>query len=249
MSDELQVQIEQGVGVVTLNRPESLNALHSALIAELGAALQALAADAEVGCVVLTGAGRAFCAGGDLKAIRARDAAAPKAAAGAGLGKRIDGLRQGSAVPRLLHDMGKPTIAMINGPCAGLGMSLAGACDLRFAGASVVMTSAYQKIGLSGDGGGSWYWTQILGSAGARRLFLMNERFEGRAALEFGLVHELWPDAELRARTLDIARRIAEAPPGALRFAKEALNAAEDGSFARVLEFEAVTHALSGASR
>ena len=245
MSDELLVEIDDRVAIVTLNRPESLNAIYPALQAELAEALRTLAKDRDVGCVVLTGAGRAFCAGGDLKGIRARDAAPAKPS----VGSRIDRLRQGAATPRLLHDMGKPTIAMINGPCAGLGMSFAGACDLRFAGRSAVMTSAYQKIGLSGDGGGSWYWTQILGTAKARRLYLMNERFEGSAMLDFGLVHELWPDEELRPRTLEIARRMAQAPADALRFAKDALNAAEDGSFDRVLEFEAFTHALSGASR
>jgi len=249
MSEELLVEKDGGVTIITLNRPESLNALYPKLQTMLSEALLAAAEDSDVRCVVLTGAGRGFCAGGDTRAIRKRDAAAPPPNPGAALATRIDRLRRSVNIPRLLHDMGKPTIAMINGPCAGLGMSLAGSCDLRFAAASVVMTWAYVKIGLSGDGGGSWYWTQILGTAKARRLFLMNERFEGRAALDFGLVHEVWDDAELRPRTLEIAHRLSEFPAGAMRYAKEALNAAEDGSYARTLAFEAVTHALAGVSR
>ena len=111
------------------------------------------------------------------------------------------------------------------------------------------MTWAYQKIGLSGDGGGTWCWTQILGTAKARCLILMNERFDGRQAHAFGLVHETFEDADLRPRTMEIAQRMAQAAPGALRYAKEALNFAEDGAFARTLEIEAVNHALSGLSR
>src|SRR6185295_15262721 len=133
MSEELLVEVDERVAVITLNRPESLNSIYPGLQALLRETLQGVAADPKVGCVVLTGAGRAFCAGGDTRAIRQRDAAPRAAIPGAGLAGRIEGLRQGAATPRLLHDMGKPTIAMINGPCAGVGMSIAGACDLRLA--------------------------------------------------------------------------------------------------------------------
>lgn len=246
MADVLLVEVCNGVSILTLNRPAVLNAID----AELGKALADAVADAarssEVRCVVVTGAGRAFCAGGDLKAITKNNVSADRTA---DLGTRIDALRAGMTPYRRLHEMGKPTIAMINGACAGVAMSLAGACDFRFVAKSAILTTAYAKIGLSGDGGGSWFWTQILGTAKARRLYMLAEKFDGEAAAAFGLVHEVWPDEELRQRTLAVASTLAAAPPAALRFAKEALNAAEEGSFDQALKIEAITHALSGAAR
>ena len=242
---EVLIEVVEGVATITLHRPEALNAFTQTMTLALDEALAAAEQSDEVRCVIVTGAGRGFSAGGDLKAVKARASASQSAP----LGPRIDNLRQSAQTFRRLRDMAKPTIAMINGPCAGLAMSLAGACDLRFAGASAVLTMAYMNIGLSGDCGGSWYWTQIVGSAKARRLYLMCEKFDATAALAFGLVHDVWPDDELQARTMAIAGTMAARTPSAMRYAKEALSAAESGTIDGQLSLESMLHALSGFDR
>jgi 2-(1,2-epoxy-1,2-dihydrophenyl)acetyl-CoA isomerase len=242
---EVLFEVVQGVATVTLHRPEALNAMTPTMTLALDEALATAEQSDEVRCVIITGAGRGFCAGGDIKAVKARAAASQSAP----LGPRIDSLRRSAQTFRRLHDMAKPTIAMINGPCAGLAMSLAGACDLRFAGASAVLTMAYMNIGLSGDCGGSWYWTQIVGTAKARRLYLMCEKFDAAAALDFGLVHDVWPDGELHARTMAVAGAMAARTPSAMRYVKEALAAAESETIDRQLSLESMIHALSGFDR
>jgi 2-(1,2-epoxy-1,2-dihydrophenyl)acetyl-CoA isomerase len=245
MTDEVLYGVAEGVATVTLNRPEALNAITPTMTLALDQALTEAEQSDEVRCIVITGAGRGFCAGGDLKAMQARAAANQTAS----LGPRIDGLRRSAQTFRRLHDMGKPTIAMINGPCAGLAMSLAGACDLRFASASAVMTMSYMNIGLSGDGGGSWYWSRILGTAKARRLYLLCEKFDAAAALAFGLLHEVWPNDELHSRTMAMAGAMAARMPSAMRYAKEVLGAAESGTIDCQLSLESMIHALSGFDR
>jgi 2-(1,2-epoxy-1,2-dihydrophenyl)acetyl-CoA isomerase len=245
MTDEVLYGVAEGVATVTLNRPEALNAITPTMTLALDQALTEAEQSDEVRCIVITGAGRGFCAGGDLKAMQARAAANQTAS----LGPRVDGLRRSAQTFRRLHDMGKPTIAMINGPCAGLAMSLAGACDLRFASASAVMTMSYMNIGLSGDGGGSWYWSRILGTAKARRLYLLCEKFDAAAALAFGLLHEVWPNDELHSRTMAIAGAMAARMPSAMRYAKEVLGAAESGTIDCQLSLESMIHALSGFDR
>ncbi|MBV9996732.1 MAG: enoyl-CoA hydratase/isomerase family protein [Caulobacteraceae bacterium] len=250
MSEELIVRDSDGVLILTMNRPDRLNALNRSLHHDLNEALASAASRRDVGCVVLTGAGRGFCAGGDLKNIAERLAPSsdPAPSPVSSLERRIDMVRDHVVGSKLLHDMGKPTIAMINGACAGAGLSLAGACDLRFAAESAVFTAAFTKVGLSGDSGGSWFWTRILGTAKARRLYLLSERFDAKSALDFGLVHEVWPDAELESRTMEIARRLADGPRTAQRFCKEVLNAAEDGALEQVLDLEAMAMAFCDAA-
>lgn len=251
MSDVVLVERDNGVAIVTLNRPNSMNALDSELLDRLPVVLRDLAQDPEVGCVVLTGAGRGFCAGGDLKARQAELDA---------LAKLPEEVRQRITAPyrvdtllrvraessRLLHEMSKPTIAMINGPCAGAGLSLAGACDLRFASQSAVFTSAFTRVGLCGDFGGTWFWTQILGTAKARELYLLPKRISASEALDRGMIHGVYPEADLRAQTLSIAHEVADGPRWAYAYAKDNLNAAEDGTLDRVLQAEAITQGLSG---
>ncbi|MDP2258606.1 MAG: enoyl-CoA hydratase-related protein [Caulobacter sp.] len=250
MSDTVLVERDGGVAVVTLNRPERLNAIDSELMQHLPGVLRQLADDHSVGCVVLTGAGRGFCAGGDLKSRQAElDAQALLSdeerlllqmphVLDAQLKSRVE-------ASRLLHDMPKPTIAMVNGPCAGAGMSLAGACDLRFAGESALFTSAFTRAGLSGDFGGTWFWTQILGTAKARELYFLSEKIAAADALALGMVNRVWPDADLRELTLDVARSLADGPRWAYSYAKRNLNAAEDSTMDRVLQSEVTTMGLA----
>ena len=183
MSDEKTVLVEDtdGVRIITLNRPDRLNALNDSIMAPLADATREAAQDPAVGCVVITGAGRGFCSGGDLKGDRAPADVTPE------LGGPVEQgharLRSHMETPRLLHEMGKPTIAMINGPVAGAGIGIAGACDLRFAAQSATFLSAFDRIGGGGDFGSTWFWTKILGTAKARELMFMGEKFDADAAL------------------------------------------------------------------
>lgn len=226
---------EGGVALLTLSRPDSLNALDTRLMRRLAEACAVVAEDETVRCVVLTGAGRGFCSGGDRGAIGAAADAAVDATARAErseaekeevLEKRIAWLRRSAEAARLLHCMSKPTIAMINGACAGAGLSLAGACDLRFAGESAKFVAGFTMAGMPGDYGGSWSWTRILGTAKARELYFLNERMQAPEALNFGLVSRVFADDRLREETMAIAQRLAGYPSVALDFAKRNLNAA-----------------------
>lgn len=242
MSDTVLTTIDDGVAVLTLNRPDRLNAFNGEIMETLLTAVRAVAEDSDVGCVVVTGAGRGFCAGGDTKDGGARRAEGtpppPELVAGATLRRNAD-------AARLLREMPKPTIAMINGPVAGAGIGVAGACDLRFAAASATFLSAYANIGGSGDYGATYVWPKILGAAKARELFLLGEKFDAQAGLSFGLYHRVFPDEALREETMTIARRLAAGPRSGWAYLKQNLNAAEDESFARHLDRESLNMGLS----
>ncbi|MGE4243478.1 enoyl-CoA hydratase-related protein [Ramlibacter sp.] len=250
MTNTVLVTRDAGVATVTLNRPESLNALSSELMDALPGVLRELANDPDVACVVLTGAGRAFCAGGDLKTRQAeldaqKDLPDEERLALATPYRVEAKLRARVESARLLHEMPKPTIAMINGACAGAGLALAGACDLRYAGESAVFTSAFTRAGLSGDFGGSWFWTRILGTAKARELYLLPRRLTAVQALDFGMLNAVVPDAGLQSHVTGIARSLADGPRWASTYAKSNLNLAVDGSLEQVLRAEATHMGLS----
>ncbi len=235
MGDELLYRQESRVAVITLNRPERLNALTKEMMQRLRERLSAYAVDDAVGCVVLTGAGGAFCAGGDVRA-QARVAAeggveTPE--------RRADLLRVSMEASRLLHEMPKPTIAMVNGVAAGAGLSLALACDLRIVGRSARMTTAFAKVGLSGDYGGTWFLTQLVGSAMARELYFLSDVLDAARIEAMGLVNRVVADAALVAETMTLAERPANGPSVALRYIKRNLNVAEYGDLAAGLDSEA----------
>ncbi len=234
MSEELKVRIEGGVAVLTMNRPERLNALTRAMLSGLREHLAALAENPDIGCVVLTGAGRAFCSGGD---VRVQAAAAGKSKDSPE--HRTDQLRASMEASRLLHDMPKPTIAMLNGVAAGAGMSLALACDLRIAAESARMTTAFAKVGLSGDYGGTYFLTQLVGPSKARELYLTAEMLESPRLLALGLVTRVVPDGDLTAETMALAAKFASGPRTAFRYIKRNLNVAEEGSLSKSLDSEA----------
>lgn len=234
MSNELLCTADNGVGIVTLNRPERLNALTAGMIQGLTGILAAWAADPTIGCVVLTGAGKGFCSGGD---VAAQAASAGKSALSPE--QRADGLRMGMEASRLLHEMPKPTIAMVNGVAAGAGMSLALACDMRIVAESARMTVAFAKVGLSGDYGGSYFLTRIVGPALARELYFTSEIL-GSARLEkLGLASRVVADDRLEAETMELAARFANGPRLAWRYIKRNMKAAEEGSLADTLDSEA----------
>lgn len=234
MSEDLLVEVTDGVAVLTFNRPERLNALTRDMLNGLRERCAAFAEDPAIGCVVLTGAGRAFCSGGDVKvqaATAGKVAESPE--------QRTDQLRASMEASRLLHDMPKPVIAMLNGVAAGAGFSLALACDLRIAAASARMTTAFAKVGLSGDYGGTYFLTQIVGPAKARELYLTADVLNADQLLALGLVTRVVPDADLRAETMALARRFASGPGVAYRYIKRNLNIAERGDLAASLDSEA----------
>jgi 2-(1,2-epoxy-1,2-dihydrophenyl)acetyl-CoA isomerase len=227
---------DDGVLTLTLNRPDSLNALNAPLVIELRAALEAAVRDAEVGAIVLRGAGRGFCAGGDL-----REGATPRWQGDAAHAHEEwrDSLRGAMEVSRLLHQMPKPTIAMVRGPAAGAGLSLAAACDLRIASTTAIFTTAFVKVGFSGDFGITYFLTRLVGTAKARELMFLSDKIDAAEALRIGLVNRVVPDAELETQTAALARQIANGPRIANRYIKQNLNAAEEGRLEDVFDMEA----------
>jgi 2-(1,2-epoxy-1,2-dihydrophenyl)acetyl-CoA isomerase len=225
------LDVTERVGTITLNRPERRNALNAELIAALDDAVRQMAENDDVKVVVLTGAAAegargGFCSGGDIKGGgRARPGGdkgvPPDALAG-------DLARHDRHAAMSLHLMLKPTIAMVGGPAVGAGCSLAAACDLRFASNDAVFATNFSPNGLSGDYGGTFFWTRIGGTALARRLYLLNEKIPAPRALELGMVHAVVSPAELRAYTVEIARTLVRTPASLLARIKDNLNEAED---------------------
>ena len=190
MSEHLLETHEDGVCTLTMNRPEARNAMSGPMMAALNEAVPRVAADPSVRCVVLTGAGGAFCAGGDVKGFAA-DNKGGGASRPVSLEERVHGLRQGMELSRQLHEMPKPTLAVIPGPAAGAGLSLALACDLRFALDTAKLTTAFSKIGASGDYGGSYFLPYLVGAAKARELYFTADVITGAEALGMGLVSKV----------------------------------------------------------
>ena len=232
MEQQLIEKIVDGVATLTLNRPDRLNALARPMMEALSEALPRLAGDAGVGAVVLTGAGRAFCAGGDVKNMAERPAEVSVEQAVAELRGRME-------ISRLLHEMPKPTIAMVNGPAAGAGMALALACDLRIAAQSARFVTAFANVGYSGDFGGSYFLSKLVGVGKARELYYLSEPLDAAQALALAVVNRVVPDAELSDATMLLARKLAHGPRLALAAMKQNLNAAESGTLARLLDLEA----------
>jgi enoyl-CoA hydratase/carnithine racemase len=228
----LLCRLDARVAIVTLNRPEARNALTLEMKQALSTLLPALGADTRVGCVMLVGAGGAFCAGGDTKQMaREGKPSSPE--------DRKRQLRWEHGIPAALHELEKPTLAALAGAAAGAGFSLALACDLRIAAQSAFVTTSYVKLGLSGDYGGSWFLTRLVGPARAREIFFTGERLDARECERLGIVNRVVPDAELDAQALALAKQLAAGPPIALRYMKDNLNRALGESLRACLDAEA----------
>lgn len=227
--------VENGIATLTLNRPELLNALSRDIRSGLLEALERLGHDNSVGCIVLTGAGRGFCAGGDVKSMGERSAAAfePRAA----------GIQASNRIPKLMRTIPKTVIATVNGVAVGAGLSMALACDLRIAARSARFGTGFLTIGLSGDWGGTWTLTRLVGTAKACDLYLLGDMISADEALTHGMVNRVADDADLLKTTMAIARRIADIPQIAVGYAKRNLHAAETGDFQTVLDMEAFNQA------
>ncbi len=241
MSDELLFDVSDGIATLTLNRPERLNAMSGPMLDALLARLIQVADDGDVGCVILTGSGRAFCAGGDVKAM-----AEGREFGGTTLEEKAQALRARMEVSRWLHEMPKPTVAMVRGAAAGAGLSLALACDLRVAGDTARFATAFARVGYSGDFGGSWFLTQLVGTAKARELYFTADILDASQALSLGLVNRVVPDSRLEEETRALATRLARGPRVAHRYMKRNMNAAESGTLAELLDLEAWHHTRCG---
>jgi len=241
MSADLIEQVKDGVAVLTLNRPDRLNAMSRPMLDALLEALPRLAEDAAVGVVVLTGAGRGFCAGGDVKAM-----AEGTELGGQTMEEKAQALRSRMEASRWLHEMPKPTIAMMRGPAAGAGLSLAMACDMRIASDTVKLGTAFARVGYSGDFGGSYYLTQLVGTAKARELYFTADLLDAQQALGLGLVNRVVEDARLEEETMGLASRLARGPRVAYRYMKRNMNAAESASLKEMLDLEAWNHTRTG---
>ena len=241
MTQDLLESVKDGVATLTLNRPDRLNAMSGAMLDALLDALPRLAEDGSVGVVIVTGAGRGFCAGGDVKAM-----AEGREFGGDTLEEKAQELRAKMEVSRWLHEMPKPTIAMVRGAAAGAGLSLALACDLRIASDTARFATAFARVGYSGDFGGSWFLTQLVGTARARELYYTADILDAPQALALGVVNRVVPDARLEEETLALAGKLARGPRVALRYMKRNMNAAESASLKDMLDLEAWHHTRTG---
>src|SRR6266849_10106316 len=233
--------VEDGVMKIVLNRPEAMNALSRDMMMGLTDALNEAAGSREVGCVVVRGAGdKAFCAGGDVKSM----------AAGRDQDKtyedKVHDIRIRMQVSELLHEMGKPTIAMVNGVAAGAGLSLALAADMRFAGKSARMTTAFAKVGFSGDFGSHYFLHKLVGTAKARELYFTAEILNADQIEKLGLANRVVDDANLENETMSFAKKLAAGPRVAWWHVKKNMKVAEEGSLSEALDSEAARMIRTG---
>ncbi len=236
---EILTEIRDRVATLTLNRPEKMNALSPDLIAQSIAALKEWARDPEIGAIVVTGAGRAFCAGGDVSAM-ARDGGERT------LEQRVDGLRASQEFSWLLYNMPKVTLAAVNGAAVGAGLGVALSCDLRIAAAGAKFGTAYAKVGFGGDFGTTWLLARYAGAPKAKELFFLAENIDAAEAQRIGLVNRVVESERLMAEVSDLAARIAHGPLTSYRYMKANVNLAASVDFRTMLDREAETHLRCG---
>jgi 2-(1,2-epoxy-1,2-dihydrophenyl)acetyl-CoA isomerase len=249
--DVLYEKRADGVGLITLNRPDSLNAMSSELISLLGRQLEEAAGDHGVRCVVLTGAGRAFCAGGDVKEMGRR-----RAQLAGGDQPPTNVLEANVATLRasqdrtslLLHTMAKPTIAMVNGHAVGAGLSLALACDIRIASDRAKFGTAFRHVGMSGDFGGSYFLQRLVGAGKARELYFTGDIVDAEAAASLGMVNRVVPHERLEEETMAFAAKLAAGPTATFARMKQNFNLAAHSDVRTLMDQEALNMVLSAMS-
>lgn len=237
---DLLASEEDGVLLVTLNRPDARNALTTPMVMALGRVLAEAEVDPRVKSIVLTGAGKGFCAGGDVKAM-AGEGGAAAAPPTVDAMIHLQRLAQRNTAGKLFK-IPKPTIAMVNGAAAGAGLALALACDLRVMSSAGALITSFAKVGLPGDFGGSYFLSKLVGAAKARELYFLSDRVDAEEALRLGLVNRVVEPDALHAQTLALARQLAAGPVVAFRYMKENLNRAIDGEIDDCLDLEATHH-------
>lgn len=223
--------VEDGVGTIMLNRPDKLNAFAGQMRQELTDMVRLAAADSAVRVLVITGAGRAFCAGADVDYMRGLLESGDFAAAG-------DLVEAGRIVVKTIRETLKPVIASVNGPAAGGGANLALACDIRIASDRASIGQTFNRIGLHPDWGGTYFLPRLVGPAKALELVFSAEMVDAQTALQLGLFNRVVPHDELPDATFQLARQLAAKPPIALALAKEAIYGSDAGSLDAALDME-----------
>jgi enoyl-CoA hydratase/carnithine racemase len=234
-TDELLCEIRDRVALITLNRPEARNALSDRLTPALRRMIKQCGDDSGVGALLITGAGKAFCAGGDVKGMgnNSNKAEIP-------FEERVADLRtKQRTLTGALVAVRKPTLAALPGPAAGAGLALALACDMRIAAESAIMSTGYARIGLTGDYGVAWLLTRLVGTSRARELMFLSERIDARRCEALGLLNRVVPDVELRDTAFALAKSLAEGPSIALARIKDNLDHAISADFLASMDQEA----------
>lgn len=223
--------MQDGIATLVMNRPDKLNALNSELSTALNAALERIAQDDSIRVVVLSGAGRAFCSGGDLGAIgRGRERNETHE-----LGPI---LRSGMQAVLKMRLMPQPVIAAVNGPAAGAGMNIALAADIRIAADGAMFGQNFSRVGLFPDYGGTYFLPQLVGPSVAAEMFYTGEMIDAQTALRLGIVNRVVPAAQLEAEVEALAQKIAQGPPVAIRAVKGALFGSEKEELVKALDHE-----------
>lgn len=221
----------EGIATLVMNRPDRLNALNTELASALNDALGRIAEDESVRVVVITGAGRAFCAGGDLGLIgKGRQTGATQ--------ELEPLLRAGMQAVLKIRVMPQPVIAAVNGAAAGAGMNIALAADIRIAAEEAAFGQNFAKVGLFPDFGGTYFLPQLVGPAKAAELFYTGDMIDAKTALSLGIVNQVVPAAQLEAEVKGLAEKIAQGPPVAIRAVKRTLFGSEKNKLAEALEHE-----------
>jgi enoyl-CoA hydratase/carnithine racemase len=236
-TNELLCEIRDRVAVITLNRPEARNALSDRLTPALRTTIKSCGENPQVGVLLITGAGTAFCAGGDVKGMGAnRD----KAKLALPFEEKVADLQERQRLlTGALVAVRKPTIAALPGAAAGAGLAIAMACDIRIAAESAFVTTGYLRVGLSGDYGMAWLLTRLVGTARARELMFTADKVDARRCEAIGLVNRVVPDASLQDEAFAMAKTMAAGPMLALRYMKDNLDEALAFDFATARDHEA----------
>lgn len=234
MAEVIFTDVSDRVATLTFNRPDKLNALSMDLIAGSIETLKAWSQDPEVGCIVITGAGRAFCAGGDVSTM-AQDESET-------LEQKIDRLRSMQELSLLLYSIPKVTIAAVNGFAMGAGLGVCLSCDLRIASDQAKFGTAYAKVGYGGDFGTTWLLSNYAGGPKAKELFFLSDIIDASEAHRLGLVNRVVAHVNLSSEVKGISSRIAHGPLTSFRYMKANVNLASTADFKTMLDREAETH-------
>ncbi len=229
---EILCEVRDRVAKIVFNRPEAKNALTMDMKEAVYCLVRDLEDDPSVGCFLLTGEGTAFSAGGDTK--RMKQEGKPPV-----MEDRQRQLRWEHELPRMLHQSSKPSIAALPGAAAGAAASIALSCDLRIASEKGFILMSFAKLGLSGDYGGSWFLTHLVGPAKAREIYFTSERIDAQTCLDLGIFNRVVPAEKLQDEAFALAAQIASGPPIALRWMKANLNRALVEDLDTCLRYEA----------
>lgn len=236
-TDELLCVIRDRVAVITLNRPDARNSLSDTLTPALRTMTRTCGENPEVGVLLVTGAGKAFCAGGNVKGMGAnRD---PKKLEMSYEDKVADLQERQRLLTGALASVRKPTIAALPGPAVGAGLAIAMACDIRIAAQSAFISTGYLRVALSGDYGMAWLLTRLVGTSRARELMFTSEKVDATRCEQIGLVNRVVPDETLQDEAFALAKSMAEGPTLALRYMKDNLDEALQFDFATARDHEA----------